>query len=86
MSTSTGLRTGSPIEGGLAKASTGIRGFDELTGGGLPRGRTTLVTGGAGSGKSLFGIEFLVCGARAYGESGVLLTFEETEVDLAIRY
>lgn len=82
MGTSTRPRAASPIEGGLAKAATGIRGFDELTGGGLPRGRTTLVTGGAGSGKSLFGIEFLVRGARAYGEPGVLLTFEETEVDL----
>ena len=82
MSTSTRPTPGSPVEGGLAKAATGIRGFDELTGGGLPRGRTTLVTGGAGSGKSLFGIEFLVRGARAYGEPGVFLTFEETEADL----
>lgn len=82
MSTSTRPKAGSSVEGGLAKAATGIRGFDELTGGGLPRGRTTLVTGGAGSGKSLFGIEFLVRGARAYGEPGVLLTFEETEADL----
>lgn len=82
MSASTRPRAGSPIEGGLAKAATGIRGFDEFTGGGLPRGRTTLVTGGAGAGKSLFGIEFLVRGARAYGEPGVLLTFEETEADL----
>ena len=82
MSTSTRPRDGRSNEGSLAKAATGIRGFDELTGGGLPRGRTTLVTGGAGSGKSLFGMEFLVRGARAYGEPGVLVTFEETEADL----
>lgn len=82
MGTSTRPRAASPIEGGLAKAATGIRGFDELTGGGLPRGRTTLVTGGAGSGKSLFGMEFLVHGARVHGEPGVLLTFEEAETDL----
>ena len=47
---------------GLVKAPTGIGGFDETTRGGLPRGRATLVTGGAGSGKTLFGLEFLVLG------------------------
>lgn len=67
---------------GLAKAPTGIAGFDEITHGGLPRGRPTLVTGAAGSGKTLFGIEFLVRGAREFGEPGVLLAFEETEDDL----
>jgi circadian clock protein KaiC len=67
---------------GLAKAPTGIVGFDEITNGGLPRGRPTLVTGAAGSGKTLFGIEFLVRGARDYGEPGVLLAFEEAESDL----
>ena len=82
MSASIGPQPRSAAAGGLAKAATGIRGFDEVTQGGLPRGRTTLVTGGAGSGKSLFGIEFLVRGARVFGEPGVLLTFEETEVDL----
>ena len=61
----------------LPKALTGIRGLDEITGGGLPRGRTTLVSGGAGSGKTLLGLQFLVAGAREYGEPGVLLTFEE---------
>ena len=68
---------------GPAKAPTGITGFDDLTGGGLPAGRPTLVTGSAGSGKTLFGIEFLVRGARDYGEPGVLLAFEESQDDLA---
>jgi circadian clock protein KaiC len=81
VSTSIGPQARS-VRGGLAKAATGIRGFDEVTLGGLPRGRTTLVTGGAGSGKSLFGIEFLVRGARVFGEPGVLVTFEESEADL----
>ncbi len=69
---------------GPAKAPTGIAGFDDITGGGLPRGRPTLVTGAAGSGKTLFGIEFLVRGARDFGEPGVLLAFEELEEDLAV--
>src|SRR6478735_562977 len=68
---------------GPEKALTGITGFDEITGGGLPRGRPTLVTGAAGSGKTLFGIEFLVRGARDFGEPGVLLAFEESQSDLA---
>ncbi len=67
----------------LAKAPTGITGLDEVTGGGLPRGRTTLVAGAAGAGKSLFGIEFLVRGARDFGEPGVLLSFEESGDELA---
>jgi circadian clock protein KaiC len=62
----------------LPKAPTGIRGLDEITGGGLPRGRSTLVTGGTGSGKTLLGLQFLVAGAREYGEPGVLVTFEES--------
>ena len=62
----------------LPKAPTGIRGLDEITGGGLPRGRSTLVTGGTGSGKTLMGLQFLVAGAREYGEPGVLVTFEES--------
>ncbi len=68
---------------GPEKAATGIRGFDEITNGGLPRGRPTLVTGAAGSGKTLFGIEFLVRGARDLGEPGVLIAFEEARADLA---
>ncbi len=68
---------------GPEKVPTGIKGFDEITGGGLPRGRPTLVTGAAGAGKTLFGIEFLVRGARDHGEPGVLLAFEEGPGDLA---
>jgi len=68
---------------GLVKAPTGIGGFDEITRGGLPHGRATLVTGGAGSGKTLFGLEFLVWGARKFGEPGVLLSFEESADELA---
>ncbi len=68
---------------GLVKAPTGIGGFDEITRGGLPAGRATLVTGGAGSGKTLFGLEFLVWGARRFGEPGVLLSFEESADELA---
>lgn len=67
----------------LPKVPSGIRGLDAITGGGLPRGRPTLVTGASGSGKTLFGIEFLVHGAADCGEPGVLLTFEESAEDLA---
>ena len=67
----------------LKKAPTGISGFDDITGGGLPAGRPTLVCGFAGCGKSLFGIEFLVRGATQYGEPGVLITFEESAEDIA---
>jgi predicted ATP-dependent serine protease len=66
----------------LPKAATGIQGLDEITGGGLPRGRPTLVSGGAGSGKTLFGLEFLVRGATQYSEPGVFMSFEETIPDL----
>ena len=68
---------------GLPKAPTGIAGFDEITLGGLPKGRPTLVCGGPGCGKTLFGLEFLVRGARQFGEPGVCLTFEESAQDLA---
>jgi circadian clock protein KaiC len=68
--------------GELPKARTGIRGFDEITFGGVPRGRPTLVCGGAGSGKTLFGMEFLVRGATEFGEPGVFMSFEESEPDL----
>jgi circadian clock protein KaiC len=61
-----------------AKATTGIIGFDEITGGGLPRGRTTLLVGGPGSGKTIFAMEFLVHGAKVCGEPGVFVAFEET--------
>jgi circadian clock protein KaiC len=66
----------------LQKAPTGITGFDIITGGGLPRGRPTLVCGSAGSGKTLLGMQFLVHGA-SIGEPGVMVSFEESETDLA---
>ncbi len=66
----------------LPKCPTGIRGLDEITGGGLPRGRPTLVCGGAGCGKTLFASEFLVRGAVEFGESGVFMSFEETDAEL----
>ena len=66
----------------LPKALTGIQGLDEITGGGLPRGRPTLISGGAGSGKTLFGMEFLVRGATQYNEPGVFISFEETIPEL----
>ncbi|MCX6633550.1 MAG: circadian clock protein KaiC [Acidobacteria bacterium] len=66
----------------LPKACTGIQGLDEITGGGLPRGRPTLISGGAGSGKTLFGLEFLVRGATQYNEPGVFISFEESIQDL----
>ena len=66
----------------LAKAPTGIPGLDEITNGGLPRGRPTLVCGGAGCGKTLLAMEFLVRGALEYDEPGVFMSFEETSDDL----
>jgi circadian clock protein KaiC len=68
---------------GLDKARTGIAGLDEITGGGLPKGRPTLVCGAAGSGKTLLAVEFLVRGVLEYGEPGVFMTFEETQKELA---
>lgn len=66
----------------LSKSPTGILGLDEITGGGLPTGRPTLVCGGAGCGKTLFAIEFLVRGATQFDEPGVFMAFEETAKDL----
>ena len=66
----------------LPKCPTGIQGLDEITGGGLPRGRPTLVCGGAGCGKTLLAAEFLVRGAAQFDEPGVLMAFEETEAEL----
>jgi len=66
----------------LEKAPTGITGFDQITEGGLPKGRPTLICGSAGCGKSLFATEFLIRGALAYNEPGVLMTFEETADDI----
>ncbi len=66
----------------LPKVPSGVRGLDHITGGGLPKGRTTLVCGGAGCGKTLLAMEFLVCGIKASHENGVLFSFEESEEEL----
>jgi circadian clock protein KaiC len=66
----------------LQKCPTGIKGFDEITEGGLPKNRTTLVSGTAGSGKTLLGIDFLINGAIKFKEPGVFMSFEETEDEL----
>jgi circadian clock protein KaiC len=67
----------------LPKAATGIQGLDEITGGGFPRGRPTLICGSAGAGKTLLATEFLVRGALEYNEPGVFMAFEETASELA---
>ena len=66
----------------LPKARTGIMGFDEVTLGGLPAGRASLVCGAAGCGKTLFAVTFLVHGATQFGEAGVFMSFEERAEDL----
>jgi len=66
----------------LPKAPTGIQGLDEITGGGLPKGRPTLICGSAGCGKTLLAMEFLVRGATEFNEPGVFMAFEETAKDL----
>ena len=66
----------------IPKCPTGIRGLDEITQGGVPRGRPTLVCGGAGSGKTLLAMEFIVRGIRDFGEPGAFMAFEETEEEL----
>jgi circadian clock protein KaiC len=68
----------------LEKAPTGITGLDEVTLGGLPRGRATLICGGAGCGKTMLAVEFLVKGVRDYGEPGVFVAFEETKDELVV--
>jgi circadian clock protein KaiC len=67
----------------LPKVRTGIEGLDEITGGGLPAGRPTLVAGNAGSGKTMLAVEFLVRGATQFGEPGVFMMFEESAAELA---
>ena len=66
----------------LEKVQTGIKGFDEITAGGLPKGRISLVCGSAGAGKTLFATEFVVRGAMNFGEPAVIMTFEEQAIDL----
>lgn len=69
--------------GSLPKAATGIQGLDEITQGGLPKGRPTLICGSAGCGKTLLAMEFLVRGAVQYNEPGVFLAFEENAEELS---
>src|SRR5262245_19934242 len=66
----------------LPKAQTGVQGLDEITGGGLPRGRPTLICGSAGCGKTLLAMEFIVRGAMQFDEAGVFMAFEETGQEL----
>jgi circadian clock protein KaiC len=75
------LETQSPLRT-IRKSPTGIQGFDEITGGGVPRGRTTLVAGGPGCGKTIFGMQFLANGASDFGESGIFVAFEEAAARL----
>jgi circadian clock protein KaiC len=83
-----GIRMTKPAQGmdkgdrSLPKAPSGIQGLDEITGGGLPRGRPTLICGSAGAGKTLLAMEFLVRGATEYNEPGVFMAFEETAPEL----
>src|SRR3981081_2588706 len=67
----------------LKKAPSGIAGFDEITSGGLPAGRPTIVCGGPGCGKNMFAMGFLVHGAKEFGEPGIVMTFEETSDEMA---
>ena len=75
------MKTATPMP--LPKTRTGISGLDEITDGGLPQGRPTLICGGAGCGKTLMGMEFLVHGALDFNEPGLFVSFEETSDELA---
>jgi len=68
--------------GGLGKCLTGIKGFDEITEGGIPRNRITLLSGGTGTGKTLLGLDFLISGVRKYEELGIFMSFEENSDEL----
>ncbi len=71
-----------PEQAELPKSRTGIQGLDQITGGGLPKGRPSLICGGAGAGKTLFAMEYLVKGATQFNENGVYVAFEETPEEL----
>ena len=70
------------VSGGVEKMPTGIRGFDEVLEGGVPRGRTLLIIGSTGTGKTVFANEFLYRGITEYNENGVFVTFEEHPSDI----
>lgn len=76
------IKNGALNQKALEKSPTGIKGLDEIMYGGLPKGRTTLIAGGAGSGKTLISMQFLAQGAMIYGEPGVFVTFEENAEEL----
>ena len=76
-----GGHAGNIAERALPKIRTGIQGLDEITGGGIPLGRPTLVCGTAGCGKTLLAMEFLVRGATQFNEPGVFMAFEETAAE-----
>ena len=76
------LKIKSKVNGNLSKTPTGISGFDEITGGGLPTGRPSLICGTAGAGKTLFSIEFIVRGIYQFNEPGVIMAFEEKPEEL----
>jgi circadian clock protein KaiC len=79
----TNRKLGIEPEKAFLKCASGIRGLDEITFGGLPKGRPTLIAGGPGSGKTLMSMEFLVRGATDYNEPGIFMAFEETAEELA---
>jgi circadian clock protein KaiC len=83
MAPKTKTKTTEILSVSLPKCPTGIHGLDEITLGGLPRGRPTLICGSAGCGKTLLGMEFLVRGATEFGEPGVCISFEETAEELS---
>ncbi len=68
------------------KAPTGITGFDEMTGGGFSSGRATLLVGGPGSGKTIFALQVLVHGAKAFNEPGIFVAFEETPARIVANF
>ncbi|MGB8985523.1 MAG: circadian clock protein KaiC [Candidatus Sulfotelmatobacter sp.] len=80
--TSKSIHQTSTTPRGIPKAPTGIQGLDEITAGGFPAGRPTLVCGSAGAGKTLLAMEFLIRGATDYNEPGVFMAFEETAAEL----
>jgi len=70
-------------DGGIEKLETGIPGFDSIANGGLPKGRTTLVSGTAGSAKTVFAVQYLAAGITRFGENGAFVTFEESPEDIS---
>src|ERR1700748_2081720 len=84
MAEATKKNTTTPVHPQIPKTPTGITGLDEITAGGIPKGRPTLVCGEAGCGKTLMSLEFLVRGATEFNEPGVFMAFEEKTEELAM--